>query len=155
MAILVKFEISHYLDEKLICFLHAKNQHDALSKLIDCLDDSNKLIDKDAFFQAILDREKIVSTGIGMGVAIPHAKLPGYKEFFIAIGIQENRGVEWDALDGLPIRIIFLIGGPETEQTQYLKILSSITTAIKDEQRRKKLLKVKTQKEVLEIFHGI
>lgn len=147
--------ISHYLDPALIVFFNVETRNQALSQLVDTLDAAGKLIDKQAFYHAILEREKIVSTGIGIEVAIPHAKLAGYQDFFIAIGIQKQRGLEWNAIDGIPVRIIFMIGGPENRQTQYLKILSLITMAIKDEQRRKRLLKAETPQEVIEAFQGL
>src|SRR3972149_2815942 len=114
--------IDDYLEEDLILFLQTKDRNDALSSLVDALDRSGKLKDKSAFFSSILQREKVVSTGIGLGVAIPHAKMEGYEDFFIAIGIQqEGMGIEWQALDGAPVRLIFMIGGPDHRQTDYLK----------------------------------
>ena len=78
-----------------------------------------------AGFGSHVKREKIVSTGIGMGVAIPHAKLPSFDRFFLAVGLQKVKdGIDWDALDGAPVRLIFMIGGPANQQTDYLKILS-------------------------------
>jgi nitrogen PTS system EIIA component len=146
--------ISRYLDERLILMLEATSRDEAIDQLIDAFDRADKLKDKTAFRQAIFQREKIVSTGIGMGVAIPHAKLEGYKDFFIAIGLQKQNGIEWNALDGRPVKLIFMIGGPEDRQTEYLKILSKLTLAIKDEERRKKLLKATTVQEVLSLFEG-
>lgn len=145
-------EISDYLDEELVCFLDASSQREALGALIDKLDEKEKLQAREAFFHAILEREKIISTGIGIGVAIPHAKLTGYTDFFIAIGIQKKGGIDWQSIDGLPVKLIFLIGGPDNRQTEYLNILSMITTAIKDEQRRKRLMNAQTGKEVIAIF---
>jgi len=150
-----KVGISNYLDERLISFLEAEDQKEVLRTLVDLLDREGKLQDKDSFFQAILEREKIISTGIGIGVAIPHAKLKGYEEFFIAVGIQKNQGIDWQAIDGLPVRIIIMIGGPDNSQTEYLNILSLITSAIKDEERRKKLLKASQASDVLAIFDGV
>ncbi len=147
--------ISDYLDERLVRFLHVESQLEAIAQLVDALAKADKLLDKEAFHQAILEREKIVSTGIGIGVAIPHAKMSGYKDFFIAVGIQQGRGIEWHALDGAPIRLVFMIGGPENRQAEYLKILSLLTQAIKEEERRKKLLKATDALEVLSIFQGI
>lgn len=147
--------ISHYLEPRLVVFLNVESRNEALSELVDTLDAAGKLIDKQAFYSAILEREKIVSTGIGIEVAIPHAKLAGYQDFFIAVGIQKQRGLEWNAIDGIPVRLIFMIGGPENRQTEYLKILSLITMAVKDEQRRKKLLKAKDSTEVIEAFQGL
>lgn len=144
--------ISSYLDARLITFLDAKTRDEALGQLVDLLDQAGELKDRDLFLQSILEREKIVSTGIGLGVAIPHAKLQGYDDFFIAIGIQRKEGIEWNSLDAGPVRLIFMIGGPENKQTEYLKILSHLTMAIKHEERRKRLLKALTPEEVLVLF---
>jgi PTS system nitrogen regulatory IIA component len=146
--------ISSYLDERLVVFLRAESRDEALGALMDALDACGKLQDKQEFCKAVLEREKIVSTGIGLGVAIPHAKLKGYEDFFIAVGIQQQGGIDWNALDGSLVRLVFLIGGPEKKQTEYLKILSHLTMAIKDEDRRKKLLKARTPREVIDLFGG-
>lgn len=145
--------IPDYLDQKLIIFLHAKDRNEALSTMVETLDRAHQLQDKEAFYSAILEREKIVSTGVGLGVAIPHAKLEGYDHFFIAIGIQkQGPGIEWQSLDGAPVKLIFMIGGPDNRQMDYLKILSSLTAAVKDPNRRKALLAASTPQEVLDQF---
>lgn len=144
--------VSNYLDVDLIQFLEVSTRDEALSALVEALNQAGKLRDKNTFFRAILEREKIVSTGIGMGVAIPHAKLKGFSNFFIAIGIQKNNGLEWNALDKAPVRVIFMIGGPDDRQTEYLQILSRLTSAIKDEELRKKLLKAQSADEVIKLF---
>lgn len=146
--------ISKYLDENLVTFFRTTTQEKTLEELVNLLDKQGKLHDKKAFYRAILEREKIVSTGIGVGVAIPHAKLQGYEDFFIAIGIQKEEGIAWHALDGIPVRLVFMIGGPDNAQTEYLNILSMITTAIKEEDLRKKLLKAKSPQEVITIFES-
>jgi PTS system nitrogen regulatory IIA component len=146
--------ISDYLDTRLVLFLESEKRDDALQELVALLNKSAKLHNSELFYHAILEREKIVSTGIGLGVAIPHAKLEGYEDFFIAIGIQRKKGIEWNALDGAPVRLVFMIGGPDNKQTEYLKILSHLTVAIKNEERRKKLLKAYNPQEVIELFTG-
>lgn len=146
--------ISNYLDERLVLFLNADSRDEAIDQLIRVLAKEGKLKNSQVFHDAILEREKIVSTGIGLGVAIPHAKLHGYDEFFIAIGVQVKKGIEWNALDGAPVRLIFMIGGPENKQTEYLKILSHLTMAIKNEERRKKLLKSYDGKDIIALFEG-
>ena len=146
--------ISAYLDEQLVCFLEAETRDEALKEMVRLLQQGIKLGDADLFYQAILEREKIISTGIGLAVAIPHAKLHGYKDFFIAVGIQRNKGIEWNALDAAPVRLVFMIGGPDDRQTEYLKILSLLTLAIKNEERRKKLMKTYSAKEVIDLFAG-
>lgn len=147
--------ISEYLHEQLIVFLDARDRNEALQSLVDALDHAGKITEKQTFYDAILEREKIVSTGVGLGVAIPHAKLEGYTTFFIAIGIQnKGAGIEWNALDGALVKIIFMIGGPENRQMDYLKILSALTTALRDPKRRKAILSSKTPKEILHLFEN-
>lgn len=144
-------KISKYLDPDCVVFLDKSNRDDVLHALVDQLESCGKLKNKEAFFEAIMDREKIVSTGIGMGVAIPHAKLPDYDDFFIIIAILQ-KGVDWHALDETPVRLIFMIGGPDDKQTEYLQILSSLTIALKDAERRKKLLTLNSSHAIIELF---
>ena len=145
-------KIAKYLDPHLIKFLKAKKRDEALSSLVDLLSNLGRVHKTKNFYQALLEREKIVSTGIGMGVAIPHAKMNAFKDFFIAVGIQKEKGLEWSALDHSPVRLIFMIGGPDNKQTEYLQILSGLTHAIKDEGLRKKLLNVSSSDEVIELL---
>ncbi|MFA6917114.1 MAG: PTS sugar transporter subunit IIA [Parachlamydiales bacterium] len=144
-------KFSQYLSPDLIAFLDVTNRDEALKKLVDLAAVNGKLHDKTEFYQAILEREKIVSTGIGMGIAIPHAKMAGYEDFFIVIGILQ-KGVDWNAMDGSPVRLIFLIAGPDDKQTQYLQLLSALTVAIKDEEKRKALLLEKSPEKIVELF---
>lgn len=144
-------KISKYLDLKLISFISAENRDEALHAIVDNLNRHGVLKDKEIFYHSILEREKVVSTGIGMGVAIPHAKLGGYDDFFIAIGILQ-KGVDWNSFDESPVRIIFMIGGPDDKQTEYLQILSGLTMAIKDEDKRRKMLTLNSPEAIMALF---
>lgn len=144
--------IFDYLDSQLILFLDVETRDEAIDAIIDRLEEEGKLPDKEAFRKAIFHREKLVSTGIGMGVAVPHAKLPEFSDFFVALAIQKKKGLDWNALDKLPIRIIFMIGGPEGKQTEYLQILSLLTSAIRDVELRKLLLNAQNEQEAAELF---
>ena len=146
--------ISNFLEEQLVAFIDVEDKHAAIREMVKVLADAGKLQDPAVFQKAILEREKIVSTGIGMGVAIPHAKLEGYREFFIAIGICQKKGIDWSALDQEPVHLIFMIGGPQQEQSRYLHILSNLTSAIKDPERRKKIMKATTAKQVIDLFQS-
>ena len=146
--------IFRYMDPRLVVSLKSESRDEALRQLVEEIHAAGKLSDLEEFFQAIMEREKIVSTGVGMGVAIPHAKLPSYDQFFIAIGILQ-KPLDWDSLDRAPVRLIFMIGGPDDKQTEYLKILSSLTQVIKDDDKRKKILTLKDPKAMVELFKGI
>lgn len=148
--------LSEFIQEGVICFLEAESRDKALDQMVEALADAGELGDKMEFREAIYRREKIVSTGIGMGVAIPHAKLPTFNRFFLAVGLQKAKeGIKWDEESTPPVRLVFLIGGPANRQTEYLNILSLLTAAIKDEDRRKNLINSKTKEEVLALFEGL
>lgn len=144
-------DIVDYLHPDLVFFLDSDSRDAALQAMVSGLHEAEKVDDPDVFYKAVIDREKIVSTGIGMGIAIPHAKLPGYDRFFIAVGILQ-KGVDWKALDSQPVRLIFLLGGPDDKQTEYLQILSNLTSAIKNEERRKKMLTLNSKEDIVELF---
>ncbi len=134
-------------------FIETTDRDEALSQLVDALDEEGKLHDRNSFYQAIISREKIVSTGVGMGVAIPHAKLKEYHDFFIAVGVCKTEpGIEWDALDGAPVKLIFMIGGPADQQTAYLQILSVLTAAIKDSTIQSHLFTAESPQEIAKLF---
>lgn len=139
------------MDVRLVVFLDVDSRDEAIKTMVQKIYDAGKLQDQSSFYEAIIERERIVSTGIGMGAAIPHAKLTSYDDFFIAIGIL-RKGLDWNALDGAPVRVIFLIGGPDDKQTEYLQILSSLTQAIKDEQIRKKMLTLNSPQDIIDLF---
>lgn len=140
-----------YLDKRLISFFQATDRDEAIRQLVEICFEEGKIASIEPFLSKVAEREKIVSTGIGMAVAIPHAKLSDFNEFFIAIGIL-SKGVDWHALDGHPVRIVFLIGGPDNKQTEYLQILSSLTTFIKSEELRKKMLTLNSPTAMMDLF---
>ncbi len=144
--------ITDALQKECIVFLHSVSQDEVLHELIEILESTGKIRDRKTFTQAIFAREKLVSTAIGLGVAIPHAKLEGYENFFMALGIQKTTGIPWKALDNQPVRFVFLIGGPEGKQTEYLSLLSQITACMKDETRKKKLLHTYSTSEILQLL---
>lgn len=131
--------LASYIDSKLISFFSAKTRQEVLKRLVSLAKSQGKIHDETAFLKRVEAREALTSTGIGMGVAIPHAKDPALKDFFITMAVLEE-GLDWNSLDERAVRLVFLIGGPDNKQNEYLKILSSLTTLVKDEEIRKKML---------------
>lgn len=144
-------DVAPYLERGVIRFFEASDRNDVITKLIDHLQESAPIEYPEKFLEAVLKREEIASTGIGKGIAIPHAKLPFYDDFFISVGLLE-KGVEWGALDGIPVQLIFLIGGPDDRQSHYLKLLSQLTLYLRDEETRKKLLTLTAPEQMIQIF---
>ncbi|BAE81430.1 phosphotransferase system mannitol/fructose-specific Pts IIA [Chlamydia felis Fe/C-56] len=148
------FSLFSLLSPNLVMFLNKNSREEILQDLTDLASAAGLLENKEEFFQALVARENIMSTGIGMGVAIPHGKLNSCSDFFIAIGIH-SQGILWDAIDGALVRLVFLIGGPDNAQAEYLKLLSTLTLSLRDESRRQKLLQVTTIEEVMNVFLGM
>ncbi|MCX6994601.1 MAG: PTS sugar transporter subunit IIA [Chlamydiae bacterium] len=98
-----------------------------------------------------MDREELVSTGLGMGVAVPHAKVSILSDFFIAIAVLK-KGVDWGALDKAAVRLVVMIGGPANRPGDYLQILSRITLTLKAEELRKKILQLTDAQEIIDLL---
>ena len=146
--------LASYMNLDLIVFLDATTRDEAIQQLVDTLENTHTISDPESFNKAILDREKLVSTGIGMGVAIPHAKMEMCDTFFICVGILQ-KSVNWKAIDNTPVRVVFMIGGPDDKQTEYLQILSNLTQFIKKEEIRKKLLTLNSKEAIMDLFNNL
>jgi PTS system nitrogen regulatory IIA component len=144
--------LSDYLSAKDIIFIEDESRDAAINTLVDHLCSLKRIEDKQTFLDAVIGRERIVSTGIGNGVAIPHAKIDSLHDFVLTIGIHKKEGIDWNALDGAHVKVIFLIGGPSLDQKKYLKILSHLTSLLKEERFRKALFFYKDPEEILKIF---
>lgn len=143
-----------YLDNRTITFLNVSTVKEAIEELVHVLDKADKLRDKEEFHKAILKRENILSTGIGLGIAVPHARLTSCKFFFIAIGIQKSKGIEWNSIDELPVNLIFMIGCPVNRHLEYLNILADLTWILKNPEKREAILKATTEDQVIDLFRN-
>jgi PTS system nitrogen regulatory IIA component len=144
-----------YLSEESVHFIKASSRNSALEMMVKEAPHGILVGKEEQFLAAIFSREELVSTGIGLSCAIPHAKLPEFDDFFLNIGIIQGAGIEWKSIDQVPVRLIFMIGGPINEPNRYLKILSAITEAIRSDEFRSRLLSCHSAKEVLKLFERI
>jgi len=126
--------------ELVIPSLRASDKAGVLRELAGLVADNHPEIDRARLVQALEDRERLNSTALGDGVAIPHGKLPGLKRVFAAFGRSPEGGIEFQSLDGKPTRIFFLLVAPEDSAGAHLKALARISRLLKDEAFRKKLL---------------
>ena len=107
--------------------------------------------DVPVFKSAIDAREALCATAIGDEIAIPHAKIPGIPAFFVMTAVMRN-GVEWDAPDQKPVRIVFLIGGPDNDQKAYLGLLGKILKTVKNADRKECLFRSGSTAEIASIL---
>jgi len=145
-------DLKDYISRDRIEFLQAKDKQDALAKLIELSNDDTYVIDFEQFQNAVLDREYIVTTGIGQNVAIPHIKSRWVRDFFITIGVFRD-GVEWQSIDEKPVHLAFLIAGPE-EHENYLRILAKLTLIIRNKEKRKAIIGAKTTDDVFKLLEN-
>ena len=145
-------KISEILEVELISTKVEGNDKDTvLNNMIELVSQSQKITDKERVKEAIFNREKIMSTGVGKGFAIPHGKTDGIQDMVAAFGITEN-DVNFDSLDGEPVRLIFLLVGKENLVGPHLKLLSRISRLLNKDDFRARLLTSKTREEVKELF---
>ncbi|WP_121661239.1 PTS fructose transporter subunit IIABC [Metabacillus litoralis] len=131
--------------------IQSTSKGDVVKELVDVLDRAGKLSNKESYEQAVLNREKQSTTGIGDGIAIPHAKTNAVKEPAIVFGRSTN-GVDYESLDGQPSYLFFMIAAPEGANNTHLEALSKLSSILMKQEVRDQLLQAKTEDEVLAII---
>lgn len=145
-------EIRDMFSKERISFdLKATTKEEVIDELIDILYKDGKITDKEEFKKAVLKREEEFSTGIGMGIAIPHGKSAAVKEASIVFGKSE-KGIDFNSMDGEPAHLFFLIAVPEESNDVHLKALSEISRRLMHEEVREKLYKAQSFEDFIEAF---
>ncbi len=122
-----------------------------LEELVDLLAKQGKIKDAKATVDVLIEREKLGSTGIGQGIAIPHAKTDQANELVAAFALS-RRGVQFDSLDGDPVNIFFLLVAPPDSAAMHLKALARISRLLKDKFFRQSLRETKTAAEIMKLI---
>ena len=131
--------------------LEAADKDDSIRKIIEIGSRSSRILDINKVTETIFEREKLVSTGVGKGFAIPHGKTDAISDIVAAFVITKNP-IDFDSIDGEPVRFIFLLIGKESLLNTHIKLLSRISRLMNKEEFRDKLLHANTKEEVLKIF---
>lgn len=131
--------------------LQATTKNEAIQEMVEKLDQAGLLLDKEAYHQAVLAREAEYSTGIGMGVAIPHGKSNGVKTPALVFARSEA-GVEFDAMDGKPTYLLFMVAVPEDSADTHLKVLSSLSRKLMHQDVREALMKADSYDAIIQIL---
>lgn len=128
-----------------------KSKNEALDRLVELMERSGKLSDKAAYRAQVYAREEESTTGIGEGIAIPHGKCDAVKRPGLAAMVVRE-GVDFDALDGEPVKLLFLIAAPDTKDNVHLDVLSKLSVLLMDEDFTRALMGAKSPEEFLEII---
>lgn len=124
---------------------------EAIDKLVDLMDSTGNLINKNEYKEAILAREALSTTGIGEGIAIPHGKTKAVKRASLAAAVSKM-GVDYDSLDGAPANLFFMIAAPEGKNEIHLEVLARLSTILMDEEFRNSLINAKDKNEFLKLI---
>jgi len=131
--------------------VQGKTKKEVVSELINILAKEKLIKDADSAVDAILKRESIGSTGIGQGVALPHAKCEEVSNIVAALGISKA-GIDFDSLDGEPVHIIFLMIAPPKSVSEHLKALAKVSRLLKDKFFRQSLRESHSPDEIIKII---
>lgn len=132
--------------------MEGTDKFDVISRLVNLLNDDNESIhDLDEVRDAVFEREKRMSTGVGKGLGLPHAKSSAVEKTLAAFATMKTP-IDFNAIDGEPVQIIFLLVGPESAKSQHIKLLSRISRLMNRRELRESLLAAETPEEVIEVF---
>jgi mannitol/fructose-specific phosphotransferase system IIA component (Ntr-type) len=131
--------------------LQAGTKDALLQEMVALLDETGALRDGEDVLRAVQRREDLLSTGIGSGVAIPHGKAESIPHLMMAAGVTRGP-VDFDALDGEPVRLVFLLVGPEVAAGPHVKALSRISRLVRRDALRSRLVEARSPQEFLQII---
>lgn len=145
-------KLSDILDlNNIIISLKAQNKITVIEELAGAIMESYPSLKEDELIKILLERERLGSTGIGDGVAIPHGKVPGINDPVISFGRSEG-GLDFESMDGEPVYLFFLLVAPEDSANIHLKVLAKIAKILKNNSFRKQLFEAKTREEIYKII---
>jgi PTS system fructose-specific IIC component len=137
--------------DTMILELKAKTKQTVIEELVNKLDAAGKLHDKEAFKDAIFAREAQSTTGVGEGIAIPHAKTTAVKTPAVAFG-RSKEGIDYESLDGKPSHLFFMIAAPEGANNTHLEVLSRLSTLLMNTSFRSRIESASTEEEILDVI---
>lgn len=145
-------KISDLLNEhNVIPSLEVSDKTQALKELVDAMQRAVGFDIADKAYQAILERESIMSTGVGKGLAIPHGRVHGITINYAAFACLKN-SIDYGSIDGKDVNMIFMLVGPETQNSLHIKLLSRISRLMNNDEFREMLVNCETAKEMLDLF---
>jgi len=145
-------KISDYLNEEwVLSDMKGTDKPSVLRELSNVLVKPCQVTSVEELLQVLLDREKLGSTGIGEGIAIPHGRLKKLKKFFVSFG-RSVKGVDFDSIDQKPSHLFFLVIAPENSAVDNLKLLGRIVTLLKEPSFKKRLMEAPSQRELFQVI---
>ena len=145
--------VTDYTKPNYIKVLESTDKYKAIEDLALVFKGTGVCGDIDSLIKALKEREEIMSTGIGFGIAIPHAKISTIQEMAFAVGIS-RAGIDFDSMDGEPVHLMILVAAGEKQHKEYLRLLSNIMSIIKKENVKENIINSPSGEKVLEILRS-
>jgi fructose-specific phosphotransferase system IIA component len=148
-------KLSKFCEESLVSFnIKAVAKEAVIEELVNLAASSNMVKDRDQLLADIREREELVTTGVGYGVAFPHAKTKSVKGIVIAFG-RSDKGIDFDAMDHKPVNLFFLIAAPEDAIGAHLNVMARLSFLMKAVENRQKLMDATSPGDVLALVDKI
>lgn len=138
-------------EDMVVTGLEGGTKEEIIDAMIELVSKSPKVVDKEKVREAIFERERIMSTGVGNGFAIPHGKTDAVSDIVAAFAVTAEP-IDYQSLDEKPVRLVFLLVGKDNMVGPHIKLLSRISRLMNKEEFRKRLTELKTPREILETF---
>lgn len=144
--------IEEYLDKDLIMiFEEVEDKFTMIEKMIDRALSKGVIMAKEPILHKIEEREKLESTGVVEGIALPHARTEAVKDLLLEVSVVKE-GLDFKSLDGKPVYLVFLIVAPEEAKKQYIKVLARISRMCRQKEFRDSIMNAKTPDEIYDII---
>lgn len=148
-------KLSNLIQEDLMSFdLVSEDKESVMKELVDLVSGSALVRDKDLLLEDVVKREKLVTTGVGWGVAFPHAKTRAMKGIVISFG-RSVKGIPFDAMDGKAVNLFFLIAAPEDTIGAHLNVMARLSFLMKSPANRERLNAARNPGEVMEVLDSV
>jgi PTS system nitrogen regulatory IIA component len=138
-------------EDSIIGELTSRDKKGVLEELVSVLVDRGRLKNKEKSLQVLLERERLGSTGIGDGIAIPHGKLKEIKGIICSFG-RSREGIDFQSIDQKPSHLFFLLFAPEESASEHLQALARLSRILKEGRLRKRLMEAASEKEIYRLI---
>jgi PTS system nitrogen regulatory IIA component len=145
-------QIQNILSPDRILFLNYSKKRDALISLAENLAGAPQIKSRQELVAEILRREELMSTAIGRGIAIPHVRLSSVTDLVVSVGVSQADIIDFQSLDDVPVRLLFMIAAAYNQHAYYLQTLSFFSSKLKNNELRASLLAAKTPQEVYSLL---
>ena len=144
--------LSDYTRLEFVQTLSSVNKFQAIDELARVYEGTDICSNVDILVKSLKEREELMSTGIGFGIAIPHAKIPDISTLSFAIGISKT-GINFDSMDGSPVHLLILVVAGEKQHREYLGLLSNIMSMLKKNEVKEQIIASDSPQEVLVLLN--